>query len=261
MAQYSRNLIGMPAGGYGTQATRMSALDRMAGTPGMFYAGGNPAFDESSGRTLGGGMQPPRNTVGGMSPLPQPPRAGTPRMFYAGGNPYFSETLGGREPEFRIERPAPIGTLPRRPPITVGGGFGRGTTRPAPTPTPAPRVSEMYNGVLLPQDPRSLPIYIVPGRERRPGGFMGTGADMIREAEYKKQYKDLELARAKAKLGAYKDTSNPYYGYLQREVRRLEEATRGSDDWMSRLREKYKNPDERFYYEIPDAFRQRLAAP
>lgn len=110
MAQYSSNLIGMPAGGYGTQATRMSALDRMVGTPGMFYAGGNPAFDESSGqmlgdriryqpwngrrpptlgtkrpapigtpvpsRTLGGGMQPPRGMVGGMRPLPQLPRAG-----------------------------------------------------------------------------------------------------------------------------------------------------------------------------------------
>lgn len=82
MAQYSRNLIGMPAGGYGTQATRMSALGRMAGTPGMFYAGGTPAFDESSGRyrvpsqTLGGRMQPPRNTVGGMRPLRQLPRAG-----------------------------------------------------------------------------------------------------------------------------------------------------------------------------------------
>jgi hypothetical protein len=58
MAQYSSNLIGMPMGGYGTQATRMSALGQMAGNRPSYSQ-----FAEKERRKLGLAMATPRNTA------------------------------------------------------------------------------------------------------------------------------------------------------------------------------------------------------
>lgn len=115
MAQYSSNLIGIPMGGYGMQATRMSALGQMAGAPRMMYPGGNPDFDRRSGRIrskpigVGGSAQQPVD----RGPL----FADTPenRDFYLGGNPDFDEGFG------RIRSRGPIGGSMQQPRIFESG--------------------------------------------------------------------------------------------------------------------------------------------
>jgi hypothetical protein len=107
MAQYSQNLIGMPMGGYGTQATRMSALGQMAGNRPSYSQ-----FAEKERRKLGLAMATPRGTTfaglrmgNRFSPRPQPVM---PNRFDR-VNPIGSSVRG------RVQTPkmAPVGS-PRR---------------------------------------------------------------------------------------------------------------------------------------------------
>lgn len=131
MAQYSQNLIGMSAGDYGAssarrkqakqnligmggfsqQAARMSALDQMAGTPGMMYAGGNPDFDESTGRRISGGM-------------PGPALRGAIRRTPAAGG--FSAVRGlrpiGGMPTFGAKGPGVVGARANVPRVNTPEG-------------------------------------------------------------------------------------------------------------------------------------------
>ena len=117
MAQYSQNLIGMPMGGYGTQAARMSALGQMAGNQPSYSQ-----FAEKERRKLGLAMATPRGTTfaglpGGRSnPVRLPmenrfslrPQPVMPSRF-GRVNPIGSSVRGG----VQTPKTAPVGS-PRR---------------------------------------------------------------------------------------------------------------------------------------------------